>query len=328
MRNGSLGGRRCPGAGAVVLGGLILVLVAGPAPPAGRPSEAAATARAGGRALALAPSPVRPGPGPRGAGSLGRPGRAAPTPLPTPEQIARARVFSRSRAGLVAFAVVDSAGRLHCHECRRRYGAASVVKAMLLVAYLERLAAERRPLTAADDALLSPMIRLSDNAAATSVYRRVGDAGLYRLAGRAGMADFSVSGHWGNALTSARDQAVLFERLDELIPRRFGVYARRLLSSVVSWQSWGIPEVSRPRWQTFFKGGWRGTSRGQLVHQVARLERNGRSIALAILTDGNPGHGYGRETVRGIAARLLGAVSSPSAREAGRSSSKARDRTS
>jgi hypothetical protein len=28
-------------------------------------------------------------------------------------------------------------------------------------------------------------------------------------------------------------------------------------------------------------------------------------MAIAVLTEGNPSHGYGRETVRGIAARLL-----------------------
>jgi hypothetical protein len=45
--------------------------------------------------------------------------------------------------------------------------------------------------------------------------------------------------------------------------------------------------------------------RGQLVHQVARLERGKLSIAIAVLTDGNPSQAYGRETVRGIAARLV-----------------------
>jgi hypothetical protein len=28
-------------------------------------------------------------------------------------------------------------------------------------------------------------------------------------------------------------------------------------------------------------------------------------MAIAVLTEANPSHGYGRETVRGIAARLL-----------------------
>jgi hypothetical protein len=100
------------------------------------------------------------------------------------------------------------------------------------------------------------------------------------------------------------DQARFFAGLNRLVP--FLAYARGLLSSIVSWQSWGIPEVARPHWRTFFKGGWRGSPLGQLVHQVARLERGKLSIAIGVLTDGNPSPAYGRETVRGIAARLGG----------------------
>jgi hypothetical protein len=59
------------------------------------------------------------------------------------------------------------------------------------------------------------------------------------------------------------------------------------------------------RARAFFKGGWRRSPRGQLVHQAARLERGTLSIAIAVLTDGNPSQAYGRETVRGIAARLV-----------------------
>jgi hypothetical protein len=41
------------------------------------------------------------------------------------------------------------------------------------------------------------------------------------------------------------------------------------------------------------------------VHQVARLERGRREIALAVLTDGQPTMAYGIETVHEIAERLL-----------------------
>ena len=41
------------------------------------------------------------------------------------------------------------------------------------------------------------------------------------------------------------------------------------------------------------------------MSQVALLESGDRRIALAILTDGDPSHHYGTETLRGIATRLL-----------------------
>jgi hypothetical protein len=254
------------------------------------------------------PAHAEPAGAARPEATVGQRGQAAPRRdpvLPTARALARARAFARARVGLVSFAVVGTSGELRCHECWRRYTAASVVKAMLLVAYLHSLSVAHRPLTAADRALLSSMIRVSDNDAATAVYLRVGDAGLNRLARQAGMRAFAVSGYWGNAQITAADQARFFARLNRLVPRRFLAYARGLLSSIVSWQSWGIPEVARPHWRTFFKGGWRGSPLGQLVHQVARLERGKLSIAIAVLTDGNPSHAYGRETVRGIAARLV-----------------------
>ncbi|MGD0166000.1 MAG: hypothetical protein ABSC51_01735 [Gaiellaceae bacterium] len=120
------------------------------------------------------------------------------------------------------------------------------------------------------------------------------------------MGHFSVAGSWANAQLTTNDQAQLMENLSEAIYPRYYVYARSLLSSVVSWQSWGIPRVARPLgWKVFFKGGWRGTSRGQLIHQVARLERRGETVIICVMTDGDPSSGYGQETVGGITQRLL-----------------------
>jgi Beta-lactamase enzyme family len=235
-----------------------------------------------------------------------RPRLAPDASLPRGRELAAARRYARTRDGLVSFAVVDSQRKLHCYHCRMRYVSASLVKAMLLVAYLDHLAAEARPLTTSDRFLLDAMIAVSDNAAATAAYWRAGgDAALHRLARRAGMRSFDIFGSWETAQLTAADQARFFAHLQRLTPRRYWPYTHQLLSSVVSWQSWGIPQASRPRWRTLFKGGWRGTERGDLVHQAARLERGSKMIAIAVLTDGNPSHRYGRETVRGIAARLL-----------------------
>ena len=82
-------------------------------------------------------------------------------------------------------------------------------------------------------------------------------------------------------------------------------YARSLLLSIVEPQSWGIPRIARPEWRVLFKGGWRPAGDGSLVHQAARLERGPRTIAVAVLSDGNPDQPYGEETIQGVAARLL-----------------------
>lgn len=81
-------------------------------------------------------------------------------------------------------------------------------------------------------------------------------------------------------------------------------FAMRLLSSIVRSQRWGVAQV-RPRgWALYFKGGW-GSGTGAVNHQVALLRRGGRRAAIAIMTTGSPSHAYGKETLRGLAARLL-----------------------
>jgi hypothetical protein len=228
-----------------------------------------------------------------------------PRRFPRARGIVAARRYARSRDGLVSFAVVDSRGRHHGLAAERRYVSASVVKVMLLAAELDRLRAAGLPLDPATRRLLSAMITYSDNDAADSIYYRVGDAGLFAVARRARMRDFTVSGYWANAEISARDMAGLMAGLDRVLVGPHADFAAGLLAAIVPAQRWGIPAVAPEGWRVRFKGGWRGTERGQLVHQVARLERGRREIALAVLTDGQPTMAYGIETVHEIAERLL-----------------------
>jgi Protein of unknown function (DUF3152) len=204
-------GRR--GRPGVVLAGatLLLLVVPWPAPPPGRSG----------------PPVVRSGTVERSRQSTSS--QRVEATLPTSGQLRHARRFARGRAGRVSLAVVDSAGRLRCEACRRRY-------------------------------------------------------------------------------VTAAGQARFRARLERLVPRPRRAYARLLLSPMLAWQEWGTPEVSRARgWQTDATGGWRASAGGQLVHQIARLERGGTALTIAVRSDGNPSQAYGRETVRGIAARLLGA---------------------
>jgi hypothetical protein len=244
------------------------------------------------------------------AGVLALPGEAGaasnPSPFPGTAAVNAARAYAKSRAGIVSFAVMDTTGRIRGLNVNRDYVTASVVKAMQLVAYLRKLAAHHQPLTRADKAVLYPMIHVSNNRAATTVFRRIGAAGLYRLAKLAGMTNFSVRFIWADARITPADQVRFFSRLNELTPHRFLDYARFLLRTVVHYQAWGIPEVARPDWRVFFKVGCRRTSRGRLVHQSARLERNGQHIAISVMTDGDPSFPYGVETIRGVTRRLLG----------------------
>lgn len=249
-------------------------------------------------------SPQRP-PGCSGQGYQGS-GRL-PLGFPGPGAVARAASYLRGRAGRTAFAVVDSEGRMSGMHVHSTFVSASVVKAMLLVAYLRRLHQRgQHYVDSYSNSFLYPMINVSDNSAATTTWSIVGDGGLYAVAHAAHMTDFSISGIWANAQISAADQAKFFFAMDSLLPGEFVSYARRLLSTIAGYESWGIPAVARPRgYRVFFKGGWRGTGLGQLVHQVARLEGHRRTFSIAVMTDGDPSMGYGIDTIQGVTARLL-----------------------
>src|SRR5215208_7226697 len=227
-----------------------------------------------------------------------------PEAFPSTKRVRAARRFVRQRA-VSSFAVIDTHGHLRGLAPHRRYVTASVVKAMLLVGRLRQLG--NHPPSASDRSVLEPMIEVSDNDAADAAYAWVGDAGLLAVGKLAGMHDLVVpGGHWGNVQFSAADQAHLFVQIDRLVPPRSRGYALHLLSSIVSHQRWGFSRFSLRRgWHTFFKGGWRTTGLGSLVHEAALFERRGQRFSLVVLTDGNPSHDYGTETLRGVAQRLF-----------------------
>jgi hypothetical protein len=269
--------------------------------PAGHFSWRACFHAAGDLALL---NPRRP-PGCTGRGYHG--GGYLPVGFPGTGAIAHAASYLARRIGRTAFAVVDTEGRMSGVNIHRTFPTASVVKAMLLVAYLRRLDARgQHRVDSHSNSFLYPMIHISDNNAATQTWSIVGDSGLYSVAAAAGMTDFSVSGSWGTALLSPADQAHFFFELDSLIPREFVGYARFLLSTIDPSQSWGIPVIARPLgYQTFFKDGSEPTALGQLVHQIDRLEGHRRTFAIAVMTDGDPTMQYGIDTIQGVAAALL-----------------------
>ena len=157
--------------------------------------------------------------------------------------------------------------------------------------------------------VLRAMITVSDNAAADVIYGRVGDEGLYEVADEAGLTSFSVAGYWANAQLTAVDMARFMRGLDRnLVGPRRG-WARQQLASIVPDQSWGIPEAVGNGWRIWFKGGWRSTGLGEMVHQVALLRHsNGTVTSLAVLSDGQPSRVDAIEDIRRIAAILYGGV--------------------
>ncbi|MGN6255771.1 MAG: serine hydrolase [Solirubrobacterales bacterium] len=232
------------------------------------------------------------------------PGSAAAAPWHP--NISAARRYAQQRAGRVAFAVIDQRGRFRGYHVRETAPMASTFKVMLLAGLLRKRG--EHSLRPSDRRLLGPMIRRSDSVAATTVRDMVGVRRIHRLARVAGMRDFQYNPVWGLSRSSPRDEVRFMYHLQRYVPGRHRAYARWLLSHVVRSQRWGIGRVVPSGWKLFLKGGW-GSGSGRVDHQLALLKRGRQRIGLAIFTQFDPDHAYGKQTLRGVAARLLRGLS-------------------
>lgn len=211
--------------------------------------------------------------------------------------------YNDTRHGDVAF-VVRTDHRFYGYRPDHVEWSASVVKAMLMVAYLDEPWVANRDLDGSDRALLAPMITVSDNNDATRVRGIVGNGALQALANRVGMTHFATAQIWGETQITASDQTKFFLHIDRYVAPRHRAYAMHLLASIVPWERWGIGEVAPKGWKLYFKGGW-GYGTGLLDHQVVLLVRGCARVSIAVLTMYDGSHAYGKQTLRGIFSRLL-----------------------
>ena len=215
--------------------------------------------------------------------------------------------YAHTRAGTVSFAV-RTERRLWGWRVTRTVPSASVLKAMLLVAYLDDQRVRDRALRPSDRRLIDPMIQRSDNEAATSVLSFVGAAGVYSVARRAGMRSFKLDPTiWGLSRIDAVDQARFFLHIDRDVVARHRAVAMHLMATVVASQRWGIGKMRLPGWQVYFKGGW-GAGTGEVEHQVVLLCHGSVRVSAAVLITDSPSHAYAKRTLQGLFERLLRGV--------------------
>jgi len=224
-----------------------------------------------------------------------------------------ANAYADGRPGTVAFAV-RTEKEVWGRDLDRPVQSASVVKALLLVAYLREPDVRSRDLRPDERQILAPMIRWSNNHDASAVVTKLGAARINRVARKAGMPRFRLDTTiWGRSLITAREQTRFFLHIDSLLPPLHRTYGMELLRTVVHTQRWGIGEVIPRGWTAYFKGGW-GSGLGLVDHQVALLTRGSQRVSVAVLTTTNGGHKAGKETLRGVFRRLLrGLAASPPA---------------
>jgi len=156
--------------------------------------------------------------------------------------------YTDTRTGDVTFAV-RTEDRFYGYRPNHVEWSASVVKAMLMVAFLDEPSVRDRALNDGDKAVLTPMITESDNDAAQEVFDDIGQPALRALAARVGMSHFATSPIWGETQITAADQTNFFLHIDSYIVARHRAYAMSLLAGIVPSERWGIGEVAPKGWK-------------------------------------------------------------------------------
>jgi hypothetical protein len=146
-------------------------------------------------------------------------------------------------------------------DARRTFRAASVVKVLIALDHLERHEAPER-------ALLVPMLRSSDDGAASELWRRGGEGEIVeRMVRRAGLEETAPPpaekpGFWGNTAFSARDVVAMYRYLLEEVPEARREFVLEQLRRATPCgtdgydQTFGIPRALRRPWAV--KQGWSG----------------------------------------------------------------------
>ena len=194
-------------------------------------------------------------------------------------------------------AVLDRrTGRAYAYRGTVEFDTASIVKTQILACLLLKAQDAGRAPTGAEMALARPMIRLSDNDATTSLYRKLG--GRTALTGcnrRLGLTRTVVDSRWGLTRTTATDQTrLLAELVDPKGPLNAGSRATAftLMNTVDKAQDWGVPSVARPGEIITVKNGWdtRTADGGRwAVNSIGRITaRNGAvDVSVAVLSHNN-----------------------------------------
>ncbi|MFJ7999337.1 serine hydrolase [Streptomyces sp. NPDC096310] len=174
------------------------------------------------------------------------------------------------------------------------YDTASIVKVDILAALLLRAQDEHRALTTAEKSHATKMIKVSDNESATALWRAIGTGdGLDAANKRLGLTGTTAGSGplWGLTQSTAADQITLLSSVfgdgaTSPLTAASRAYIRELMGGIAADQDWGVSAAGTA---TGLKNGWLSRSGTGLwdVNSIGRIEENGHSYLLAVLSRGN-----------------------------------------
>ncbi|TSB18645.1 serine hydrolase [Streptomyces benahoarensis] len=211
---------------------------------------------------------------------------------------------------MASLALYDRTTATTCtYGAHKRYDSASTVKPIVLGALL---LAGKGNLTAKEAELARKMIVNSDNAATTTLWRKLSDTSnpqkpnpvaIQRFLNAAGMRDTVLdrTGNWGLTQISAADQITLLKlftgRGNAVLSHASRAYALRLMHAVEKDQRWGTPAGAPDTSTIQVKNGWLQRSqngprdpfdRGDWkVNSLGAFTGGRYDYGLAVLTENN-----------------------------------------
>jgi len=217
----------------------------------------------------------------------------------------------RGRSSAVGLAVDDPVDgitcRLHPHW---HFDSASVVKVTILSALLRKLQQEHRGLTAAQRALATKMIEISDNDAASTLWDETGRTALQHFLDLAGMKEtqLGAGGYWGLTQITAHDELTLLKLLtstNSVLTNANRDYVLGLMARVVSYERWGVPAGAPTDLTVHVKNGWLPQpTLGWRINSIGSFSGHGADYMIVVLSDNNPTMAYGVDSVEDIAKAI------------------------
>lgn len=196
----------------------------------------------------------------------------------------------------------------------RTFDTASIVKVDILTTLLLQHADTDTSLTPEEKRLAKAMITTSSNDATDTLWARIGGSeGLEAANATLGLTDTAggVGGLWGLTQTTTTDQLLLLEAIfadNTELPAPAQSYLRSLMREVIPEQTWGIADAADPATDddtgTYaLKNGWLQRSTTDLwdINSIGLVEHDGRTLLIAILSDGHPTAADGIELTSQVA---------------------------
>jgi hypothetical protein len=208
-------------------------------------------------------------------------------------------------------AVLDKkTGERYAYRGTAAYDTASIVKAQILACMLLHDQSAGHSPTSGEMALATPMIHLSDNTAATSLFQHVGGrSAVQSCDGKLGLTHTVVNSAWGLTRTTANDQIkLLSEFVDTSGPltsaSRKTIFS--LMSTVSSAQRWGVPSIAKSGETATVKNGWdtRSSDGGLwVINTIGRVVSGDGdvNVSVAVLSHDNKSMSSGMSLVQRVA---------------------------